>query len=305
MHPTLKDWQIKNKTLLQSPRVAWPTVILFLLGLVIFIASITASLNHAIPVWSAMLINTIVQFVMFTIFHDASHRSLSQINRLNECIGAIAIFILTPIASFKVFRYIHMQHHRFTNESLETDPDFWGSQGSKYLLPFRWMLLDLHYLRWYLQRWKSRPRREQVEFISTLSVSLAVIIGASFAGYAIWVLLLWIIPGRLASTVLVMAFDYLPHYPHDTTAKENEYRATHIKPTMSTLMTPLLLCQNYHLIHHLYPRVPFYIYPWIWSKAKDPLISSGARLMLWSGEEIDPLRLKDSTTSDDSIEPTS
>jgi fatty acid desaturase len=33
------------------------------------------------------------------------------------------------------------------------------------------------------------------------------------------------------------------------------------------LLTPLLLYQNYHLVHHVYPTVPFYRYLKIW-KAK-------------------------------------
>lgn len=303
MHPTLKDWQRKHKSQLQSPMIAWPTVLLFVIALGIFIASITAALMHAIPIWGALLLNTIVQFVMFTILHDAAHRSLSQISRLNESIGAIATFILSPIASLKVFRYIHMQHHRFTNSCLEKDPDLWISQGPKILLPLRWVLLDFHYLSWYMKHWVSRPKKERLGLFATLSLSCSVLIGGTMAGFGVWLLFLWLIPGRLASTLLVMTFDYLPHYPHDITAQENEFRATNLKPTMSAVMTPLLLSQNYHLIHHLYPRIPFYKYYWVWRNARDPLILSGARLMQWDGSEIDPLRFKSITESDDSVKP--
>jgi len=33
---------------------------------------------------------------------------------------------------------------------------------------------------------------------------------------------------------------------------------------MEWLLTPVLLYQNYHLVHHLYPTVPFYRYISIW-----------------------------------------
>jgi ring-1,2-phenylacetyl-CoA epoxidase subunit PaaE len=83
-----------------------------------------------------------------------------------------------------------------------------------------------------------------------------------------------------------LAFDYLPHYPYDTKASDNEFRATNLKPEYSWLMTPVCLSQNYHLIHHLYPRVPFYRYPWVWHHAKQELIDAGARIMHWNGQEI-------------------
>jgi fatty acid desaturase len=34
---------------------------------------------------------------------------------------------------------------------------------------------------------------------------------------------------------------------------------------MEWLLTPVLLCQNYHLVHHLYPTVPFYRLLKVWN----------------------------------------
>ncbi len=38
------------------------------------------------------------------------------------------------------------------------------------------------------------------------------------------------------------------------------------------LLTPLMVYQNYHLIHHLYPSVPFYKYIKVWNLRRDELI---------------------------------
>lgn len=287
MHSSLQEWQNAHKLKLQSPKSAWPTVLLFFIGLIIFAASSILAVRHVLPVSVAFIINVLMQFLMFTILHDASHRSLSQISWLNETLGTIAAFILTPIAGIRVFRFIHMQHHRFTNESIEKDPDYWAAQGSKWLLPLRWMFLDLHYIYWYLHHWNTRPRKEHLELIVIILTAVSVISVLTSYGFGFWVVFLWLISGRIASAALVMTFDFLPHYPHDVTAKENEYRATNLKPTLSWLMTPLLLSQNYHLIHHLYPRIPFYRYAWVWRNARNPLLLSGARLMRWNGKEIE------------------
>ena len=50
--------------------------------------------------------------------------------------------MLSPVPFFRMFRYIHMQHHRFTNDG-ERDPDHYAGRGSKWLLPLRWATLDL------------------------------------------------------------------------------------------------------------------------------------------------------------------
>lgn len=288
MDPSLIHWQKINKKSLEPPRVAWPTVLLFFTAVILFVCSISLTIHHQLPILIGIIANTISQFMLFTVLHDASHRAVSQNTLINESLGSIAAFIISPVGGVRLFRFVHMQHHRFTNEGRDKDPDEWCGKGRVWSLPLRWLTLDLHYVVWYFQRWNTRPTREKIEF---LIIGLAAFILMFYLyqwGYGVWLVCLWLIPSRLTTAWLALAFDFLPHFPHDTTGEENELRATHVKPNLKWLMTPLFLCQNYHLIHHLYPRIPFYRYPWVWSQAHQQLIASGARVMSWSHQEIKP-----------------
>ena len=60
--------------------------------------------------------------------------------------------------------------------------------------------------------------------------------------------------------VLGWWFDWLPHHGLEDTQSENRYRATRNRVGLEWLFTPLMLSQNYHLVHHLHPSVPFYRY---------------------------------------------
>lgn len=288
MDNRLDAWEKAHKRELQPPMTAWPTVLLFVVALTILALSTALTLTHHLPVLAGLALNAIAQFMCFTVLHDASHRSLSQRQWLNESLGSIAAFILTPLAGVRVFRFIHMQHHRFTNEGLEQDPDQYCGAGSPWSRPFRWLTVDIHYVFWYLSKWSGRPVQERKEMVLTATAGILLLLGLCWLGYGFWVLTLYLIPGRLAMAWLALAFDFLPHYPYDTKASENEFRATNLKPELSWLMTPILLSQNYHLVHHLYPRVPFYRYPWVWHQAKEELIVAGARIMHWNGEEFSP-----------------
>lgn len=287
MKLALYKWQQRNKKELQPPHMAWPTVFLFIAACILFGGSTYFTMNNTLPIVIGLTCNAIAQFIFFTVLHDSSHRALSQIQWLNESLGSIAAFILLPVAGIRIFRYVHMQHHRFTNEGGVNDPDEWCGKGKKWTLPLRWMTLDLHYIVWYGRKWSTRPKKEKKELLITCLTGITLITVLCLNGYFLWVLLLWLIPARIATTWLALAFDFLPHYPHDVKASENELRATHIKPNTTWIMTPLFLCQNYHLIHHLYPRIPFYRYPWVWKVAKSELIEAGARIMGWDGKEIE------------------
>jgi len=77
------------------------------------------------------------------------------------------------------------------------------------------------------------------------------------------------IPTRIAKYIIVIAFDFLPHYPHEAYAKEEPYQCTSNRVGFEWLLTPLLFYQNYHLVHHLYPAIPFYRYLKVWNARKN------------------------------------
>jgi fatty acid desaturase len=51
------------------------------------------------------------------------------------------------------------------------------------------------------------------------------------------------------------------------------------------LLTPLFIYHNYHLIHHLWPRVPFYRYGAVWRAKREMLASHQARVVSLFGKE--------------------
>ena len=65
---------------------------------------------------------------------------------------------------------------------------------------------------------------------------------------------------------LGLFFDYLPHRPFKETSR---WKNARVYP--SWLLNILLLGQNYHLIHHLWPSVPWYNYKSAYTQMK-PLL---------------------------------
>jgi fatty acid desaturase len=108
-----------------------------------------------------------------------------------------------------------------------------------------------------------------------------ILAGLYARGYGLEALACWILPARVAMLLLAFSFDYLPHRPHKITADEDRFRATHVFP--NPLLTPLLLFQNYHLIHHLYPAVPFYRYGRIWRATREDLCGRGVHVQSFLG----------------------
>jgi fatty acid desaturase len=257
------------KKLIQKPRIAWPTVALLIAAFAIIGLSTFAYVQGALPLAWAMLFNSIASYMSFTVAHDATHSALFANRRMNDWAGRLAMLLLEPGPFFQVFRFIHMKHHRFTNDP-EKDPDVYSGTGSKWLLPFKWLTLDYIYFKTYLSSdvFKKRPKSERREFYFAVLFAVIVVTAATLAGFLHYYLLLFFIPTRIAKYIIVMTFDFLPHHPHAVTVKEAPYRATSNRVGMEWLLTPLFVYQNYHLVHHLYPAVPFYRNIKIWNARK-------------------------------------
>ena len=62
----------------QVPRLAWPTVALFLAGAAAFVGSTVGYVSGAVPMWVPIVVNAVVTFTMFTVVHDAVHYAISS-----------------------------------------------------------------------------------------------------------------------------------------------------------------------------------------------------------------------------------
>lgn len=264
------------------PRVAWPTIALLVAGVGLFAASTTAAVAGLWPDAAAVAVNAVAIFGLFTVSHDAAHHAASSAHGLNLWLGRIATPFFAPHASFTAWRFIHMQHHRFTNHDDGRDPDAYTTGGPRWQLPLRWATVDLHYLVFYVPKLASRPRRELVELATQWAIVGALAVACAAAGQFGGFLLLFVLPQRIAVAVLGWSFDYLPHHGLHAKATEGvgaRYRSTRNRIGAERLLSPLMLYQNYHLVHHLHPLVPFYRYIAVWRRneaehlANDPALS--------------------------------
>lgn len=258
------------------PNIAWPTVALFLLCTSIIATVWYAAIAHGFPLWAGALINGVTAYYLFSVVHDASHNAVSKNKLINELLGRIGLVYFAPLAPMDVARYIHMSHHKYTNDP-ERDPDAYAHQLDL-LFPLRWLNFDYFYAKWFFQHGGDFARRKYPALTAYAAFIIASCAAITWMGYGMELLMLWFIPTRISSFLFVLVFSFLTHQPFETYGKENEYRATALRMGGEWILSPLMANHNYHLIHHLYPNAPFYNYIKIMRLraeeilAKDPLM---------------------------------
>jgi beta-carotene hydroxylase len=119
---------------------------LLLAAYMLFSGAIFAFFNGDLSLSWIMTINSIASYMAFTVAHDATHSAVSSNRKINDWAGRSAILLLEPGPFFPVFRFIHMQHHRFTNDPVK-DPDAYTGSGPAWLFPFKWLTLDVVYFK--------------------------------------------------------------------------------------------------------------------------------------------------------------
>lgn len=272
------------------PAVALPTLGLFLGALAAWFGATWLVLADLSPWWLLLTIpvHAVVTFLMFTVLHETAHLAGGRVRWVNEVLGRLSIPFVAAWASFPVLRFVHIEHHRNTNEDRHADPDAWSELGPSWALPLRWMTQDLYYFWFYSPLIARRPRAEVVEQVVVLVAVVAAVTTLLATGHGWELLVIYLIPQRLGIGLLAWWFDWLPHHELEATAASNRFQATRIRVGWERVMNPLMLYQNYHLVHHIHPTIPFYRYVQAWRRAESDYLDRGAPIATAWGRELSP-----------------
>ena len=266
-----------------SPDVAWPTLALAVVLPAAFTGLVYLALTDRVPAWACTPFIAYVSFAHYTLVHEAVHgnivardRRLFWVNTLVGWIGAIGLGIGWPL-----LQRTHVLHHAHTNT--DQDPDF-DVKGSLARLIGKWLkgvpqsLIPVSLARYIsrdgyatLEGLFSKAEIRQSALVTWVTIALLILSAAT--GHVVDWLFLLFIPQQVAVLLLMIFFQWLPHYPFD---RSERYHNTRISLWPGGDL--LTFQQNLHLVHHLWPSVPFYRYRRLYEALKPNLVAEGCRI---------------------------
>ncbi|MEC8050194.1 MAG: fatty acid desaturase [Myxococcota bacterium] len=257
--------------------VAYPTIVLLVGALTLWGLNVYAFLSGIIPLWLGAIFTVLCGYISFTPFHEATHGNISGKTH-NHWLDTICGWLagLPFWAPYTAFVLVHLTHHANTNDP-EKDPDYWVFSSNPLGVFLRTLMVYPNYavhIFYKIPKRRRRVLRTQIEmliYLSMLGVGICQL-EIYFAGVGEALLLAWILPGFLTHCSLSWTLDYLPHWPHKERARYGQTRVLEGKG-----LGILLLGQNLHVVHHLYPHVPFYRYRPVFEAIKPKLESEDIR----------------------------
>ncbi len=247
-----------------QPEGGWnPNVLMSLAGIGLIFTSTCGYFLWGWLDWYCFSMNVLALHLAGTVIHDASHNSAHSNRIINAILGHVSALMLG--FAFPVFTRVHLQHHSHVNDP-ENDPDHFVSTGGPlWLIAARFFYHEIFFFKRRLWR-----KYELLEwFLSRLFLItiVAVAINYDFIGY---VMNFWFVPALVVGIALGLFFDYLPHRPFQ---ERNRWKNARVYP--GKVLNLLILGQNYHLVHHLWPSIPWYRYQPAYYAAKPVLDAKG------------------------------
>ncbi len=244
-------------------KIDWKTILLLVTMYGMLLGNFWLYGRHPLPLFLHMALSVMAIHCAFTIWHEAVHENVSNRFWVNNLIGVLGIFpYMTP---YFMQKWIHLEHHAKLNKP--DDPNFIYIDGPFWQIPFRYFR-TISYARKMMQ---NNPLKK-AERISD-GLFLFAVLGIYCIGWRYGrlndLLLLWFLPAVLAKIIMDWYINYLPHVglPPD------RYRGTRI--VNISWLTPLILCHNYHAIHHLWPTFPWHRYVALFKERMDKLKQNG------------------------------
>lgn len=254
---------------LLSPTVAWPTLLFAAILLPLHLALLGLGIADKVSLWLLTLPLGITSYAHYTLIHESIHGNIVRSRRfapVNAALGWWGGLLLGT--SWPLLRRTHLAHHAHTNGAGDPDTFVHGSLARLFALALLsvganivplpvtarllgWAKVELGYLDCH-QVMSRREWRTHVAVHTLMCVAVWSAVGTGHAGA---VFALYVLPATIGRLLIGIFLSWIPHHPFDAS---DRYKASRIIP--SRLLAVLCIGHNMHLIHHLWPRVPFYNY---------------------------------------------
>lgn len=260
-----------------TPDFGGRTLVLELELFALFFVATGLSVAGLIPMWLGMVGNTIFLYALYTVVHEAVHSNISSRRKNLRWIDPVAgIIACAPLwLNYHQHKRQHMAHHAHTNE--DTDPDIYA-RGS--FIGWIFLRLPVALINYFnpVQQFRdcrrfNCTRREYVYTFVSFGIYSVTVLGLIVLGYWREVLFLWFVPWWIGQTVMLTFFTWTPHHDHHETGR---YRNTRV--SLFPFANFLLQGQNYHLIHHMMPAIPYYRYKPVFDELRPVLETKGVRI---------------------------
>lgn len=260
--------------------VPWGAVAWAFSNLAVWLALWPLTFMGIIPLWLAFPIATLNVALSYLPSHEAQHSIIAREGRplrwLNELVGHLSTI---PLAlPYRVLRHTHFEHHNHANDP-ELDPDY-GVHAKDTKTFWRNTILDRQPkgARGINDSYPKTLERVgkghmMIDALAYNAVYYLVLFIGAWSGYALEVALLWWLPKHIAITYIQYYLSWAPHHPGHKTGRYNDTRG--FKSAVGNIGS---MGMQYHVIHHLYPRIPLSLTPAAYYALKPILIRKGVEL---------------------------
>lgn len=229
------------------------------------IMALGAAIAAGVPGWWLLLpMQGVALVFLFTLEHEATHKTPFASEALNEAVGRVCGFLL--LLPFGWFRLFHLAHHRWTNIE-GRDPELEGGKPET-LRACAWHVTGLPYwgaqgrLLWRLARGQERAAYLPPGALPRLRrEARAMLAGYALCAASLWVtpvlLWVWLVPVLMGQPMLRL---YLLAEHGDCPRVADMFLNT--RTTFTTALVRFLAWNMpYHTEHHVAPQVPFHRLP--------------------------------------------
>ena len=229
-----------------------------------------------IPLWLGFIVASLNVTLSYLPSHEAQHDIIakpgSKLRWLNQLVGHLSTLPL--VLPYRVAKMTHMDHHKHANDPA-LDPDY-SSHASGPMQAIWKSLLNRQPradggFNAYGEALQRKGRLDiLLDGIVYQIIHYGILFALAWSGYAIEAALLWWLPRHIALTYIQYYLSWAPHHPGNESGR---YRDT--RSFRSILGNIGSLGMQYHIVHHLHPRIPLYRTPRAYWEMKPILEARG------------------------------
>ena len=232
-----------------------------------------------IPLWLGFIISTLNVTLSYLPSHEAQHDIIAKpgtkLRWLNQLLGHLSTIPL--MLPYRIAKYTHMAHHKHANHP-ELDPDHSTHAAGPWQAIWKTIQNRQPRAKGGFNAYGEMLTRDGRPDILLDGILFevffySVLFGLAWNGFAIEAALLWWLPRHIGLTYIVFFLSWAPHHPANETGR---YRNT--RSFTSILGNIGSLGMQYHIVHHLHPRIPLYRTPRAYWEMKPILEARGCRV---------------------------